>query len=148
MYLLKSEEPGVACCRTRSCRACAFCICRATDTRNVLAGSSAPSNLAFTSGIACVWVFAQLAKALAECIDATHNEAVAAPAMRRHLEIAMVLGSLSILADNDAASGWFQAKPFFWNRRAVGVNPGVALRRFAAAQHGSDEPAHRIIATS
>src|ERR1700733_9602343 len=105
MYLLKLGEPGVACCWTRLCRACVFCICRATVTRRGVAGSSAPSNFAFTSGIACVWVFVQTGRALEGSVDARHKEAVAAPAMRRHLEIAMVLEPSQIPADNDVSSG-------------------------------------------
>src|SRR5690348_16140952 len=99
MYLPKLGELGVACCWTRSCRACAFCICRATVTRIVVDGSTAPSNLACTSGIACVWVFTQLVAAWEEYADTRHNEAVAAPAMRRHLEIDMVLEPSQIPAD-------------------------------------------------
>jgi hypothetical protein len=74
-----------------------------------------------------VWVFAQTAEALEECADARHNEAAAAPAMRRHLEIVMMLEPSLIPADNDVSSEWFPAKLIFLERNAI--DAGRSRRR-------------------
>jgi hypothetical protein len=71
----------------------------------LVVGLSPPSNFALISGIAWVWVLDQLDKAKAGCVEVRHNVAVAAPAMRRHLEIAMVMEPSLILADN-GVSNW------------------------------------------
>jgi hypothetical protein len=50
---------------------------------------------------------------LEEYVDARHNEAAAAPAMRRHLDIVMVLEPSQSPADNDVSNEWFPVKLIF-----------------------------------